>query len=554
MKKKALVLLLVVGMIFSLISCGNNNNVATGNNGNNDNSDVSTPAKDDSKEKLTFMVPYQGDPGTADVAKTTDEYGLPLNLFERLVESETIAPGVSDLVPGLAESWEVTTDGLVYTFHIRENALFHNGEEVTAEDVAFTFDRMLDPATAGLNTDFFDMIVGAPARMEGTADNTAGLKVIDKYTLEITIDEPYAPFIAGLATPAGSVYSKSAVEAAGDQFGVDPALTIGSGPFQLEEWIVNDQIVMSSFQDYWRGAAQYDELVFKIVPDADTARMYFETGELDVFNLDFAKDQIPYFEGNATWKDNIISGPRIGVYYYAFNSSIPELSDARVRKAIQMSVDRQSILDTAYYGKGILVNSVIPPGLYGSNPEIQEIKFDPEAAKVLLAEAGYADGFDMIIAQTTNSPTSLTINQIVQANLKDVGINVTIEQTDGNAFYATRSTGTLPTYFSSWSADFNDPDNFVYTFFSTDNSKKRSFNYDNAGVQADIEAARIMTDADARIALYHEIENTIVHEDAAWLPLFELDHLFVVQDYVKNYKVAWNGWSDQSYYSIEIIK
>src|SRR5665648_274827 len=201
MKRKIIALLLILAMVLSLAACGSTQNTGT------------TTSAEPVKEKVSFIIPYEEDPGTADVAKTTEFYGLPLNIFDRLVESATVAPGESKLVPGLAETWEISDDGLVYTFHIREGALFHNGDEVTAEDVYFTYDRMLNPETEGLNTDFFDMIVGAKARMNGEADTTTGIKVIDSHTLTITLEAPFGPFIAGIATPAGSVYSKKAVEA-----------------------------------------------------------------------------------------------------------------------------------------------------------------------------------------------------------------------------------------------------------------------------------------------------------------------------------------------------
>ncbi|MDN5352998.1 MAG: peptide/nickel transport system substrate-binding protein [Clostridiales bacterium] len=545
MKKKLLALGLILMMLVSVTACGGQTDTG------------STDASQDqasSAEKLTFTVPYDGDPGTADVAKTTEYYGLALNIFDRLVESKTVAPGQSELVPGLAESWDVSDDGLVYTFHLRQGALFQNGDEVKAQDVYYTFDRMLNPETEGLNTDFFDMIEGAEARMNGESDVTSGIKVVDDYTVEITLSEPFAPFVAGLATPAGSVYSEAAVEAAGDQFGIDPALTIGSGPFKMVDWVVNDQITLEAFDDYWGGRAQYDELVYKIVPDAETARMLFENGEIDVFDCDLARSQIPYFESSDKWKDQIVSGPRVGVYYYCLNESIPPLDDVNVRKALQMAIDRKNILDQMYYGKGVLVNGIMPPGLYGYNADLPEITYDPEAAKALLAEAGYPDGFDLEISQVSDSPNTLKINEIVQSDLAKIGVNVTITQLDESSFFGIRKTGELPSYYSNWSADFNDPDNFIYTFFAAKNSAGRSFNYANADVQAKIEQARVITDSAERVALYQEIEQEIVQEDAAWIPLFELEHLFVVQPYVKNYTVAWNGWSDQSYYDIIIEK
>ncbi|GAU76328.1 ABC transporter substrate-binding protein [Fusibacter sp. 3D3] len=535
MKKRLMALVLVFVMIFALTACGDKD-TAPG------------------KEKVVFTVPYEKDPGTIDVAKTTEYYGLPLNVFDRLVESATVGPGESKLIPGLAEKWSVSEDGLVYTFNLRKGAKFHNGDEVKAEDVYFTFDRMLNPETEGLNTDFFDMIQGAQARMNGEAEATTGIKIVDDYTIEITLDAPFGPFVAGLATPAGSVYSKKAVEAAGDQFGVDPALTIGSGPFKMTDWVVNDKIVLDTFVDYWAGRAQFDQLIYKIVPDAETARMLFENGEIDTFDCDMARSQIPYFEAHETWKNNIVSGPRVGVYYICLNEAIAPLDNVNVRKALQMGIDRENILKQMYYGKGVLVNGVIPPGLYGYNKDLPAITYDPEKAKALLAEAGFPDGFEMELTQVSDNASTLKINEIVQSDLAKIGIKIKITQLDSSTFFGIRKTGELPSYFNNWSADYNDPDNFIYTFFDKDNAFGRSFNYVNDDVQTKIEAARIMTNPEERIALYQEIEKIVVQEDAAWIPLFELEHLFIVQPYVKNYTVAWNGWSDQSFYNIVIEK
>ena len=140
-----------------------------------------------------LRIPYPEDPKTADCQMTTSNYTLPLNVFDRLVEAVTISPGKSELVPGLAESWDVSEDGKVYTFHLRKEVLFHNGEELTAEDVVYTFDRMLNPTTKALNTDILDFVDGAQDRLDGKADSTRGLEVVDDYTVQITLREPYAP-------------------------------------------------------------------------------------------------------------------------------------------------------------------------------------------------------------------------------------------------------------------------------------------------------------------------------------------------------------------------
>lgn len=539
MKKRHLLLVLAVILILSSIFAGCSKKA-----GEAKGVDLS----DSKLLKIGLVV----DPGTVDSQKTTEDYGVPINIFDRLVEAETVAPGKSDLVPGLAEKWDISADGLVYTFHLRKGVKFHNGEEFKADDVLFTFDRMLNPATKALNTDFLDMIAGAKDRMEGKADSVSGLKVIDDYTISITLEKPFAPFLANIATPAGSIYNRKATTAAGEEFGIKPELTVGTGPFIIRSWTVNNQIVITSNKDYYKGKPGINGVIFKIVPDPETQRMQFETGELDVFDLDNARSQTPYFESSEKWKNYIVSGPRVGIHYFNLNESIKPLDDVRVRKALQLAIDRKTLLEKMFYGKGVLANGIMPVGLVGYNPNLAEIPYDPEKAKALLAEAGYPDGFEMVVSQVTDRPSTLKMNEAVQSMLGNIGVKVTIQQMDSASWFATRKEGKLPSYYSDWSADFNDPDNFLYTFFASKNSVARSFNYNNAKVSEQVENARNMVVPEERYKLYQDLEKQIVQEDAAWIPLFSLDHLFVVQPRVKNFRVSWNGWSNMPYYGIVI--
>jgi len=474
------------------------------------------------KERVFTYILDTEDQETADPQMTTWAYTIPMNIFDGLVRADTIAPGQSDLVPALAESWEISDDGLVYTFHLRKGVKFHNGEELKADDVLFTINRMMDPKTRALNTDFYYAIKGAKACLDGEADLVEGVKVIDDYTIEITLEEAYSPFLALLASPPCAIFNRKATTEAGRDLGLITNKTLGTGPFKLTSW-------------------------------AENKEMTFETGEIDVFDCDYAKSQIPYFVESEKWSKQVVSGPRVGIYYYNINESIKPFDDVRVRKAMQYTIDRKLLLDKLYNGKGIIANGIMPNGLVGYNPDLEAIPYDPEKAKQLLTEAGYPNGFDMEIAMISGSATSLKCNEAVQAMLTNVGIKVKLKQMDSAAYYGVRREGTLPMYISDWSADFNDPDNFVYTFFSRKNTAARSFNYNNPEVQDEIERARTIVDPKERIALYQELEKKIVHEDAAWIPLFTLEHLFVVQPKVKNFKVAWNGWSGMSYYGMEII-
>ncbi len=510
---------------------------------------VATQAPPPKAGAKTLAVAQDTDPGTADPQLTTEEYFLPLNVFDRLVEAVTTGPGQSELQPGLAEKWDVSTDGLKYTFHLRKGVKFHSGDILTADDVIFTFDRMLDPATKALNTDFLDMIAGAGDRMDGKATSVAGLKKVDDNTVEIMLAKPFAPFLANLATPAGSIFSKKATTAAGEKFNTEP---VGTGPFRMESWTLNSEVVLAAFDDYFRGRPKFDKLIMKIVPEAQTMSLMFRNGELDVLDLDFARSQIPEFQKDATYKNQIASGPRVGTYYMSINEKIAPFDKPKVREALMYALDRQTLLDKLYYGTGVPAKGILAPGLAGYNTSLPGFSYDPEKAKALLKEAGLEKGFEMGIYQTVDSPSTLKINEAIQAMLGEVGITVKIEQMDSAAWSGTRKEGKLGSYVTSWSADYNDPDNFIYTFFAPRNSVARSWNYENKEVQDKLEQARTMTDMAARYKLYQDIEQQIVYKDFAFVPLFHLQHLFVVNPKVKNFKPSWNGWSNMPYYGIEI--
>jgi len=217
-----------------------------------------------------------------------------------------------------------------------------------------------------------------------------------------------------------------------------------------------------------------------------------------------------------------------------------------------MAINRQEILDAIYSGEGKVLSSFIPEGVLSHNPDAPEIPYDPDQARTMLAEAGYEDGFDMEIAVMADSTTSLTVSTILKSYWQAIGVRAEIKQYDESSYYAIRKDGELPSYYNSWSADFNDPDNFLYTFFSKKNTVGRSINYDNVEIMDLLDEARVMVDFDERMAAYQKIDNAVVHEDAITLPLYQRNHLFCLNPRVQGFKVAWNGWSDMSFYSISL--
>ncbi len=326
---------------------------------------------------------------------------LPLNVFDRLIEAETTNPGQSALVAGLTEKWEVSEDGLTYTFHLRQGVKFHDGADLTADDVVYTFDRMLNPATQALGTDILDFVDGAKERPDGTADMVRGLKAVDKYTVEIHLTQPYAAFATLMASPQASIFNRAFTEAAGDQFGQTPETTNGTGPFNPEGLCAERQPDAGGER--------------KLFPWPPQAGQHPCAGGVGCRNpaaavRDWRNRRLrpglrrdpepPYFYGSDQWKDQIRSGPRVGMYYYHISQAIKPFDDVKVRKAFQMSINREQILDKNFYGKGKVENGVMLRGLTCYEPATP-IGHNPQKAKELLAEAGYPDDVEIALAQVS---------------------------------------------------------------------------------------------------------------------------------------------------------
>ena len=553
MKKKiSLMLAAALTAGLALTGCGGSKTSDTTDNTAGAESESTAETKGVDVDTTGYLIAaLNADIQTADVQKTSKDYEVPFNIFDRLVDVEVGTDGNSKIVPSLAESWDISDDGLEYTFHLRQGVKFHNGNDFTAEDVAYTFHRMLT-VEGGVNTEFIDQIKGADELLAGETDTLEGVEVVDDYTIKVTLKEPFAGFLASISSPGVSIYDSEATEAAGDQFGMDPAVTVGTGPFEFSSWSFNNQLVLTRNEDYWKGASGLPGVVIKIIPDTETQSMMFESGELDILDLDYAADSADRF--TETYPDQIVQGPRVGIVYFTMNFNKEPFQDVRVRKAVQMSIDRQAILDALYGGRGQVEQGIFPHGLIGFNPDQEEIKYDPEAAKTLLAEAGYADGFDMEIAADSSASDTMTMAlEIVSDQLAEVGIRAEIKNYDESTWLETRKSGELGSFMSTWSADYNDPDNFIYTFFGNEEKTRiRSINYPDTEVMERVAKARTIVNEDERLAEYKALEEKLIHEDAAWVPMFSRLHLFAVSKRVQGFAPLWSGLSDQLFYNISL--
>ena len=512
----------------------------------------SAPSSGTAAGTKTLRVAWTSDMQPMDVHKTSDNYSVPLNIYDRLFEIQLNDDGTTSLAKSLVEDYSV--EGCTYSFVLRSGLTFSNGKPLTASDVEFTFTRML-ALPESVQTDFAAAIAGADALMNGETDKLSGFEVVDDTHFNVTLSAPFAGFLYQLATPSCCIFSKEAVEAAGDDFGLDVEKTIGSGPYVIKSWTRNAEVVLEANPNYWGGAPEAEKVIISVIPDPSTLSMKFQSGDIDILDCDNLDAAVVNSTYKTAYADQMVYANRLSMTYFALNEKVKPLDDVRVRKALQMAIDRQSILDSVYDGNGSLEDGIYPHGLIGFSEGNQGwLKYDPEGAKALLAEAGYPNGFDLELSadSSASSPVILML-QIMEQNLQAVGVNAKIVSYDEASWLDLRKSGEMPSFVGTWTADYNDPDNFIFTFFGNeDKTKIRSLNYYNTEAMARVSAARAIVDDAERNAEYAALEKLIVRDDAAWVPMFSRQHLFVVGPNVEEYVPHWAGYSDFSFATVKL--
>lgn len=504
-------------------------------------------------DESRFLTVVEDEPDTVDFQCTTIHYTIALNVFDRLVENRLNPDGSVEIAPSLAESWEVSEDGKSYTFHLRENVRFSNGSPLTSSDVLYTLTRLLTHPDS-CNRDIAMEILGAPQLAAGEADTLAGFEALSDRDFAITLTQPFEAFLACLSMPGASILDEETTRAAGGRFGLDPEATVGTGRYLFKKWDRGKGILLTANPDCWAGLPKNDGIDARFIMDAEAERAMYENGELDILELDNLGPSAEYFIHGDIYQDRLYETQEVGISYIALNESIEPLNDARVRRAMQLALDRQTLLDAVYSGRGQVENGVMPHGLKGFNPDAEAIPFDPEEAKSLLREAGYPEGFDLRISVKASSIQKEKQLMTLAASMWNrVGIRAEVELLHEDDFFSRRKSGSLACYTATWAADFDDPDNFFSTFFgSRENAVFRSLCYQNEQAMERVRKARAMTDMDARTREYQALEEIIVRQDAAWIPLFSRLHYYVAGERVSAFEVSWNGWVSPRYSDIAI--
>lgn len=494
---------------------------------------------------------------TMDVHRTTSDYLIPLNIYERLFDIRGMEDGSSRLVNGLAEDYSVSGDGRIYHFTLRGDAFFSDGTLVKASDVAFTFTRML-AMQESVQTDFADLILGAGAVMEGKADKPEGIRVLDDRNLEIELSEPFAGYLSMLASPSCSILSEAFVTKAGSEYGSSAEQTIGSGPYRVTEFS-KDRITME--QNPYYHPHEGEQLSVKkaevmVLPPALIDRT-FQAGGLDILDTNMINpDVVESVYKSETWSSRLITRNKVEIQFLMLNVETRPLDNIKIRRAVQMAIDRQKILDDLYGGDGTLLDGIYPEGLFGFSRENQGwLRYDPEEAKRLVQEVEDAGEIRLELAANSLSDVrKLTMLEMIRKDLSEAGLNVTIVNYDGESLLYLRRAGKLMSYAGAWSADFNDPDNFIYTFFgSRYKTRYRSSNYSNMDVISRINNARTIQNEQVRLKEYSDLERVLVRDEAVWVPLFSTDHLYVLGERVEHFYPYWAGWISM-YLSDVILK
>jgi len=469
---------------------------------------------------LRYRMP--GDPPNLDPIRANDENSLLyiVNIFDGLVE---FSPGGLDVVPAVAESWTLSPDGRTYTFHLRKGVRFHDGRPVTSADALFSLKRVLDPKSPSALRPFLETIRGAADFASGRSADLPGLAAPDDATLTITLEHPFGPFLAVMATQAGSIVPRDLYADPNEAYLRRP---VGCGPFRLESWDQGVSLKLAAFADHWKGKPGLAGVSVRFIPSVATALEEYKTGGLD-FDTEVPAGQRAWVRENLPADYRV--WPRLATAFVAFNHLAPPFKgNAPLRRALGCAVDRDRIARVLQQGKDTPATRLMPPGMPGHDPSPGPYRYDPVQAKRLLAEAGYPDGKGLpeITYLVSSNESIRRYAEAAQADFAAVGVKVRLQVLDFGAYLraidGTKEGGaSAPLFQFIWFADYPDPDAFLRPLLHSANfgSAGNYGRYGNADVDRLLDEGRRESDPAKREAIYRKAE-AIALADACAIPLY----------------------------------
>ncbi|RVG63928.1 ABC transporter substrate-binding protein [Sinorhizobium meliloti] len=479
---------------------------------------------DDIKQGGEMTVTYKDDVSTLDPAIGYDwqNWSMIKSLFDGLMD---YVPGTTELRPDLAESYEISEDGKIFTFKLRKGVKFHNGRELTAQDVKYSIERVVNPATQSPGAGFFATIKGVEEASAGKGGELSGITVQDPHTIRFELTRPDATFLHVMALNFAHVVPKEGVEKHGADFGKNP---VGSGAFKLAEWTLGQRLVFERFTDYWNeGLPKLDRITFEVGQEPVVALLRLQNGEIDVPGDGIPPAKFVEVTNDPNFKDLIIRGGQLHTGYVTMNVKMAPFDKVEVRKAVNMAINKDRIL-RIINGRAVAANQPLPPSMPGYAKDYAGYAYDPEGAKKLLEQAGLGDGFstELYVMNTDPQPR---IAQAIQQDLKAIGITASIKSlAQANVIAAGGEENQAPMIWSggmAWIADFPDPSNFYGPILGCGGAVPGGWNWSwYCNEELDKKAAEADAIADPakaaeREALWRDIYLKIM-EDAPWAPIF----------------------------------
>jgi ABC-type transport system substrate-binding protein len=412
--------------------------------------------------------------------------------------------------PELAEAWTISEDGLVYTFTLREGVQFSNGRALTAEDVKYSFTRLLDPDTASPTAYMFDMIAGAQEFIAGEAEEISGIRVVDERTVEFTFTRPEWTLMSRFALPPGLIVAREQVEGA-ENFAREP---LGAGPFVLDSWESGIRLTFSRNPNYWKeGFPLVDGVIIDVGVEPSVGVLRIESGEADT-SLDFVPNsEYPRIVTDPALAEQLISSTAFpNTQYMIPNVRSEPFNNPDVRAALSMAIDRDRLVQI-YNNRAITAAGPVPAGVPGDNAELTPPAYDPEAARALLAEAGYPDGFSTQIYATTD-PVDISIMQAVIEDWSQIGVNAELVALEFAQWLdiAYNRPEEMPVAYIGWFMDYIDPSN-VYEPLVQCGGSFNPGGYCNEEMDATFAEAKLLPPGDDRWNAFAALEAMIAEEN-----------------------------------------
>lgn len=496
--------------------------------------DEAGTAAEGDKSGGTLVYGRGADSVSLDPINVTDGESIRVthNIYETLLEYDHNL----ELQPKLATEYSSSEDGLTWTFQLREGVKFHDGTDFNADAVVFNFERWMDPENPYHEGDFpyYPFLYGG---FKGDENHLIeSVTATGEHELEIVLKRKTAPFLSYLAISMFGIASPAAIEQYGAGIGENP---VGTGPFKFEEWNRNNTITLSKNEDYWMEGKPYlDQVIYQVIPENSARLNALQTGEIDILDGMNASDTTIVEDTEGI---ELIKRPSFNIGYMAFNMEKEPFDDPLVRKAINMAIDKEEIVDAFYNGLADPATSPLPPSLWSHDESLEKYDYNVEEAKKLLAEAGLEDGFTTELHTMSNPrpylPEPMKIAEAIQSDLAEIGITAEIVSSEWATYLEDTKNGKHSMAMYGWTGVMADPDNFLYPNLSKTNAEVPAQNiafYKSDEFTSLITEARETIDQDKRTELYQEAQQ-LFQEDAPWVMLAYTTPPLAQSDNVEDY-------------------